>query len=145
MRTDKQLPRAWSTWHPAEANICAGARSQHVEPDAGEAAVAHALLQQLPLHLVLAALAAIAASRQPGDSLVISSSPLPAVLLRHTAQLYVELTGAGSPWQQAAMASDCKTLPSWCDTVAGASSRDQSSGMWRVKAIPEQISGKSRQ
>ena len=95
----------------------AGALSEHEDHDAGEAAIARALQQQLPLHLALSALAAVSRGGRAHDPLVTASSPLPAVLLRHPAQLYTELTGAGSPWQQFTLAGDRKVLPSWCELL----------------------------
>ena len=94
-----------------------GAMPQHEDCEAGEAAIARALQQQLPLHMALSALAVVIRDSRENDPLVTTSSPLRAVLLRHPAQLYTELTGAGSPWQQSAMAGDRKVLPAWCDLL----------------------------
>ena len=94
-----------------------GALSEHENCEAGEDAVVAALQLQLPLHLALSALATVARDSRDRDVLVTASSPLHAILLRHPAQLYAELTSAGSPWQQSAMAGDRKLLPSWCDLL----------------------------
>ena len=99
------------------AGTAAGAASEHEDREAGEEAVARALQQQLPLHLALSALEAVTRGGRDHDPLVAAGSPLHAVLLRHPTQLYAELTRAGSPWQQSAMASDRKVLPSWCDLL----------------------------
>ncbi len=100
----------------AASGPAAGALPEHEDDDAGEASMARALQEQLPLHLALSALAAVASARQVYDPLT-TSSPLCAVLLRHPAQLYPELTEAGSPWQQSAFASVRKVLTSWYDLL----------------------------